>query len=32
MKLLDALAKSAKEKKAIPIKIARSLEDLFGGL
>lgn len=32
MKLLDALAKSAKEKKSIPIKIARSLEDLFGGL
>lgn len=32
MKLLDALATSAKEKKAIPIKVARSLEDLFGGL
>lgn len=32
MKLLDALAASAKEKKAVPIKVARSLEDLFGGL
>ena len=32
MKLLDALAKSAKEKRSVPIKVARSLEDLFGGL
>lgn len=32
MKMIDALAESAKEKKAIPIKSARSLDDLFGGL
>lgn len=32
MKLLDAFASSAKEKKAMPIKVARSLDDLFGGL
>lgn len=32
MKMLDALALSAKEKRAVPIKITRSLEDLFGGL
>lgn len=32
MKMLDALALSAKEKKAVPIKTTRSLEDLFGGI
>jgi len=32
MKLIDAFAASAKEKKAMPIKVARSLDDLFGGL
>ncbi len=32
MKMLDALATSAKEKKAVPIKSTRSLDDLFGGL
>ncbi len=32
MKMLDALALSAKEKKAISIKTARDLDDLFGGL
>ena len=32
MRMLDALALSAKEKRAIPIKATRSLDDLFGGL
>ncbi len=32
MKMLDALALSAKEKRAVPIKATRSLDDLFGGL
>ena len=32
MRILDALALSAKEKRAIPIKATRSLDDLFGGL
>ena len=32
MRVLDALAQSAKEKRAVPIKAPRSLEDLFGGL
>ena len=32
MRVLDALAQSAKEKRAVPIKATRSLEDLFGGL
>ncbi len=31
-KMTDALALSAKEKQAAPIKVERSLEDLFGGL
>lgn len=32
MKMLDALANSAKEKHAVNIKVERSLNDLFGGL
>ncbi len=32
MKMLDALAESAKEKRAVSIKAERSLEDLFGGV
>ncbi len=32
MKMLDALARSAKEKHAVSIKVERSLDDLFGGL
>lgn len=32
MRMLDALALSAKEKRAVPIKATRSLDDLFGGL
>jgi hypothetical protein len=32
MKMLDALAQSAKEKRAVPIKATRDLDDLFGGL
>ncbi len=32
MKMLDALALSAKEKRAVSIKAERSLEDLFGGV
>lgn len=32
MKMLDALALSAKEKRAVSIKATRSLDDLFGGL
>ena len=32
MRMLDALALSAKEKHAVSIKATRSLDDLFGGL
>lgn len=32
MKMADALATSAKEREAVPIKAERSLEDLFGAL
>jgi len=32
MRMLDALALSAKEKRAVSIKATRSLDDLFGGL
>lgn len=32
MKMLDAVRESAREKRAVPIKTERSLEDLMGGL
>ncbi|MCH6255482.1 Gfo/Idh/MocA family oxidoreductase [Puniceicoccaceae bacterium K14] len=32
MKMMDALKKSAKEKEGVPIKVERSLDDLFSGM